>query len=263
MSLVEELRRTFAKGEVGLDRPEAILRLQQASLEKEPPPELPEAGREAALERLSAGEPVIPRLRMPLDTGRVAELMARLAEALLGDARGLVHEQLARVIESAFLAAASGDAVGLRTALEPLAPGPDVVEPVFREAVKPELLRTSLAFAELVQEEPRGRTCPLCDSIAAAGTPRDEMLCSFCGTIWRRAKVACSGCASAHVKRIELKGLSGAALEQCSACGEALGIFDATADPLGLSLFAVLTAPMRMVARVNAGASPEDGVRLF
>ena len=68
---------------------------------------------------------------------------------------------------------------------------------------------------------------------------------------------------AAGFKRVELKGLSGAALEQCSACGEALGIFDATPDPLGLSLFAVLSAPMRMVARVNAGAAPDEGVRVF
>ncbi len=263
MSIVDELKRTFAGGDIGLERPEAILRLQNAALERDPPPALPEAGAAAAAERLAAGEVIIPRLRLPVDTGRVAELMARLAEALLGDARGLVHEKLAEMIESAFLAAASNDPAGMRQALEPLAVAPDAAGSLLREALKPEMLRTSLPFAEVVRRETHGRACPLCGSSAAAGTPEGELLCSFCGTLWRRPRAECTACGSTHLRRVVLKGLKGATLEQCSACGEALGIFEATPDPLGLSLFAVLSAPLRLVARVNAGASPDLQVRLF
>jgi formate dehydrogenase maturation protein FdhE len=263
MSIVDELRRTFADGDLGLDRPEAILRLQTAALEKDPPAELPEAGRKAVLERLASGEVVIPRMRMPIDTGRVAELMARLAEALLGDARGLVHEKLREMIETAFLAAASDDPAGMRAALEELAVPQEAAESLLREALKPEMLRTSTPLGDLVREEPRGRRCPLCESRAAAGTPAGDLLCSFCGTIWRRSRPECSACGSTHLRSVGLKGMKGAELEQCSACGEALGIFDATPDALGLSLFAVLSAPLRMVARVNAGAEPDGHARLF
>lgn len=263
MSIVDELRRTFADGDVGLDRPEAILRLQTAALEREPATALPEEAHLAVRQRLETGEVVIPRMRMPIDTGRVAELMARLAEALLGDARGLVHEKLAELIETAFLAAASDDPAGMRAALEPLAIAPEAAESLLREALKPEMLRTSAPFGELVRAEPRGRTCPLCGSRSAAGTSQGDMLCSFCGTLWRRAKPECSSCGSVHLRRVDLKGMKGAELEQCSACGEALGIFEATADALGLSLFAVLSAPLRMVARVNAGAEPDVHARLF
>ncbi len=263
MSIVDELRRTFAGGDIGLERPEAILRLQSAALEHDPPPELPEAGAAAALQRLEAGEVIIPRLRLPIDTGRVAELMARLAEALLGDARGLVHERLAEMIESAFLAAASNDPMGMRQAIEPLTLPAEAAESLLREALKPEMLRSSLPFAEVLRRETHGRDCPLCGSRAAAGTPDGDLLCSFCGSVWARSQPECTACGSTHLRRVVLKGLKGATLEQCSACGEALGIFEATADPLGLSLFAVLSAPLRLVARVNAGASPDLQVRLF
>lgn len=263
MSTIDELSHTFGVEEGGLAGPEAILRLQRVALERDPPPGLPEAARAAAAGRLASGEPVIPRLRFPIETGRVAELMARLAQALLGEAEGLVHERLSVLIGDAALAGAQGDAAGVRRALGALAVPAETAESLFREALKPELLRSSRPFAELVLAEPRGRRCPLCESVAAAGTPAGERLCSFCGTLWRRAAAECSSCGSAHLRLVELRELSGAALEQCSGCGEALGIFEATAEPLGLSLFAVLGAPLRTVARVNAGAEPETGYRVF
>ena len=90
-----------------------------------------------------------------------------------------------------------------------------------------------------------------------------ELLCSFCGTIWTRQALGCTACGSGHVRRLVLQELEGAELEQCSACGEAIGVFDTSAEPLGLSLFAVLAGPLRTVARVNAGAEPERGYRVF
>ena len=77
------------------------------------------------------------------------------------------------------------------------------------------------------------------------------------------------GAAAADVRRLvdrvraEVASHSGAELEQCRACGEALGVFEASPDALGLSLFAVLAAPLRLAARVGSGAEPETGFRIF
>ena len=99
---IDELRRSFQVDPDALLNAEAILRLQARTLEADPPPELPDLARTAAEERLAAGEPIIPRARFPFERVRVAEMLAHLSAAVHGDARGLVHRDLAYLLEGVF-----------------------------------------------------------------------------------------------------------------------------------------------------------------
>lgn len=261
---MDELRRTFSVPEGSLDRCEDILHVQHLSLSRHPPlARLSDAVRLAASARLRAGEPIMARERVPLEVARVAEVLRALARTLM-DEPGALDLGAREWVEAALPAATADDAAGVHHAAARLGLPVDSAVSLLREALKPEMLRTSAAFIALVQPEAPRRRCPLCDALPAAATDRHEACCRWCGLIFPWDASACGACGQAAWRPREVPALArDAQLMQCLSCGEVAKIFHASADPLVLSLHAVLIAPLELAARVGAQGRPSPGFSIF
>lgn len=256
------LRRSFDVPAGALDRSESILELQHASLGAAPPARsIPEQAAIATIARLRSNEPVIPRDRWPIEAHRVVRLLRALG-GLLPDSG--IEPAAEELFAQALPPAQAGDSAGVLRAAERLGLPPDASAALLREALKPEMLRTSLPFAALVGETPRGGRCPLCRELPCAATRALDACCSWCGTIWRWAGGACPSCSKASLATREITRIvKGAALISCTLCGDALLLFDAPPDPLLLSMLAVLASPFDLAMRVQAEAYPMTRYRVF
>lgn len=261
---IAALRRCFGRAGGELAGPLAILRCQERSLSDDPPsPHVPPEALAVTLSRLRGGEAVVPRERFPVDVPRVTNLALRLAGALSIDVSGLQPSVLAGAFENAVLAVLSDLPDGIDPALTALPLERPVGLALLREALKPELLRTSLPFAPLIADLPPAPRCPLCRSQPCALTANAVACCSFCGTTWASLPGRCAACGGEPVRTLRLEKLEGAAILACGACGHAVGAFDAPDEPLGLSMHAVLAAPLLLAVKVGAKARPRGGVPVF
>ena len=261
---VDELRRGFDVAPGALDRCEEILEIQHLSLAKNPPlSRLPESVRIAAATRMRSSEIVIARERLPIEEARVIELVRAFVRTLLDDVSGLDVGAEAWV-EAALPAVFADDAAGVHAAAVRLDLPPDVSTALLREALKPEMLRTSSAFTGLAHEMgPRVR-CPLCGELPSAATEAGEACCRWCGLIFRWDSRTCGACGQAHWRTHEIAAIiRHAKLMRCAACGEVVKVFRVSADPLLLSLFVVLTAPFDLAAHVTARDAPRQAFPVF
>ena len=260
---VSQLRECFDVPGDALERAESILELQHSALAADPPLRaLPEAAAVATLARLRSGEPIIPRLRWPIEPSRVTRLLRVLGGSVLEGA-GL-EEAAAPLVESALPAAQADDGAGVLKAAERLGLPADASAALLREALKPEMLRLSLPFAPLIGHAPRGARCPACGDSAHAGTQDRHACCRWCGTLWRWDGKTCPSCG-----KLELRGkaverfVRGATMMQCGACGDAVALFPVSPDALLLSMLAVLVSPLDLALRIGAEARPTAGFTVF
>jgi formate dehydrogenase maturation protein FdhE len=259
------LRRVFPTAGDALERCESIIELQLAVLASEPPLDrLPDAVRLAASARLRAHEPIIPRDRVPIDPHRVAHYLRALARTLL-ESSGPYESVSEELVDMVLPPALADDAHGVGRAAEQLGLPADTASALLREALKPELVRTSHPFRTLMGDTPRSGRCPLCGDLPSAGTfDRTETCCRWCGLIWRWDPSSCASCGKTEMRQQEIRELArGAYFLQCLSCGEVVKLFRAPADPLVLSLLGVLTAPFDLAVRVGAGARPGGSFSVF
>lgn len=248
----------------GLDRCEDILQVQHLSLAKNPPlGRLPDSVRLAASARMRASEPVMLRERVPLEPSRIAEVLRALSRTVLEDPGPL--DALAREwVDAALPPATADDAPTVHALAARMGLVVDSAVSLLREAMKPEMLRTSAAFASLAHDAGARRRCPLCAGLPVAVTDRDEACCRWCGLIFPWDPSACGACGKSQWRQREISALvRHARLLQCSACGDVAKIFRASADPLVLSLHSVLAAPFELAARVTAEGTPGTGFSVF
>ena len=260
---VSQLRDCFDVPGDALERAESILELQHAALAADPPMrQLPEAAAVATLARLRSGEPIIPRLRWPIEAARVTRLLRVLGGNVLEGA-GL-EEAAGPLAEAALPAAQSDDGAGVLKAAERLGLPPEASAALLREALKPEMLRLSLPFAALIGDTPRGARCPACGDAPCVGTQDGHACCRWCGSLWRWDARTCPSCGKPELKTKAIERLvRGASMLQCGACGDAVGLFPVSPDALLLSLLAVLTSPLDLALRIGADARPGGGFSVF
>ena len=261
---MEELRRNFDVPAGALDRCEEILQVQHLSLAKNPPiGRLPDAVRLAASARMRAHEPVMLRERVPLESPRVAEVLRALARTVLEEPDPI--DSLTREwVEAALPPATADDAPTVHAIASRLGLPVDSAVSLLREAMKPEMLRTSTAFTSLARDAGPRRRCPLCDALPAVATERDEACCRWCGLIFMWDGSACGSCGKAQWRQREISAMARhARLLQCDACGDVAKVFRASADPLLLSLHGVLIAPFELAARIAAEGTPGSSFSVF
>lgn len=262
---LEALRSSFPVEAEALDRCATILRLQHESLDDDPPPaELPDSVRLAAHGRLRGGGPVLPRSRFPLEPQRVEVLLVTLADTVPGVTLGDVARR-DRLVEAAVLAAAADDGREVIRAVTTLGLSPEGGVALFREALKPEVLRLSLPFAPLLETDgERVTRCPLCGDHATVATQQGEGCCRWCGLLYPLSTEACAACDSRALRPLEpARFVEGARFIPCSDCGEVRKVFTSPPDPLVLSLHAVLAAPFELAMRVGAARPPESSFAVF
>lgn len=258
-----ELRGCFDVPGDALERAEQILELQHASLAGDPPMRsLPQAAAVAAVTRIRSGLPVIPRERWPIETSRVARLLRMLGGQIAPESA--VEALALDFAEAALPAAQADDGRGVVKEAERFGLPAQAATALLREALKPEMLRLSLPFQSLVGDEPRAGRCPACGDAPAAATIDRHCCCRWCGTIWAWDGAKCPWCGKAelHAKEI-LKIARGAQLLQCMACAEDVPLFPVTADPLLLSMLAVLVAPFELAVRMEGEAQPSARFAVF
>jgi hypothetical protein len=135
---------------------------------------------------------------------------------------------------------------------------PDVASALLREALKPEMLRTSHAFGPLAAETGVRRSCPLCGGGPCAATEAGAACCSGCGLVHPWDSTACGSCGQSHWRVHEIGAIvRHARLMRCAACGETVKVFRASPDPLLLSLLGIMAAPFDLATHAAADAGPK------
>jgi hypothetical protein len=261
---IEELRRNFDAPPGALDRCEEILSVQHLSLAKSPPIDrLPDAVRLAASARMRANEAVMPRERVPVESRRVVELARALARTLIDDP-GPLDTHAAEWVEAALPPATVSDARGVHEAATRLGLPEDVATSIFRESMKPEMLRTSSAFRALAHEQGPRTRCHLCHELPCAATDRGEACCSWCGLVFPWDDRTCGTCGKS-AWRTQAVGVVArhARLLACGDCGESMKVFRTVGDPLVLSLHGILISPFDLASRASSGVLPRDLFPVF